>query len=157
LTALKKIKAFTLSELMVVLVLTAIVVGLAFSILNLVQKQMLGIQYNYATTTELHKLEQSLWIDFNTYNHIKYNANTNELLFKNEINSIRYIFQKEWVLKNNDTINIAIENKNFYLDGKNVNKGIIDAIELTQLEKSQNTSLFVYNKKDATYYMNNGF
>ncbi|WP_230978951.1 prepilin-type N-terminal cleavage/methylation domain-containing protein [Flavobacterium supellecticarium] len=38
----KKLYSFTLAELLIVMVLTAIVVGLAFSILRLVQKEIIG-------------------------------------------------------------------------------------------------------------------
>jgi len=62
-----KIQAFTLSEIIVVLILTTIIVGLAFSVLTLVQKHMRSIQSNFYNTTELKKLETSLWLDFNRY------------------------------------------------------------------------------------------
>lgn len=39
-----KVKSFTLSELLVVMIITAIVVGMAFSVLRLVQKQIHTIQ-----------------------------------------------------------------------------------------------------------------
>ncbi|MBQ52974.1 MAG: hypothetical protein CMF35_15035, partial [Leeuwenhoekiella sp.] len=42
-----KLKAFTLSEMLVVLAITAIVVSLAFVILNLVTKQIQLISTNY--------------------------------------------------------------------------------------------------------------
>ncbi|TEB40727.1 hypothetical protein D0809_29130, partial [Flavobacterium circumlabens] len=35
-----KVKSFTLSELLIVMIITAIVVGMAFSVLRLVQKQI---------------------------------------------------------------------------------------------------------------------
>ncbi|MEM9650388.1 MAG: prepilin-type N-terminal cleavage/methylation domain-containing protein, partial [Bacteroidota bacterium] len=60
----KKLRAFTLSEMLVVLLLTVIVVGLAFSVLNLVQRQMSGIESNYARNTAFDQLKQSLWVDF---------------------------------------------------------------------------------------------
>ena len=42
-----KIKAFTLSELIVVMVLTLVVAGMAFSVLQLVQKHMYAIKGNF--------------------------------------------------------------------------------------------------------------
>ena len=75
----KKIMAFTLSEMIVVLILTSIVIGLAFSVLNLVQKQMSAIQDNYNKSLELNKLETALWLDFNRYSDIRFNELDNEL------------------------------------------------------------------------------
>tara|TARA_R110002094_G_scaffold202065_1_gene173391 strand:+ start:295 stop:504 length:210 start_codon:yes stop_codon:yes gene_type:complete len=59
-----KIKAFTLSEMVVVTILTSIIVGIAFSVLSLVQRHMYSIKQNFNNNTELSKLEQALWIDF---------------------------------------------------------------------------------------------
>lgn len=151
---LKKISAFTLNEMVVALVLTAIVVGLAFSILSLTQKQMLGIQQNYIKNDVLRQFEQALWVDFNKYHTAIYNDYTNELVLKNEIDSVNYSFKNGFVLKNLDTLKMALAERIFYLDGKQVSEGIIDAIEIITSKESQNPTVFVYKKKDAAYYMN---
>ena len=78
----KKIQAFTLTEVIIVLILTSIVVGLAFSVLGLVQKQMLAVQENYNKNLDISKLETSLWLDFNRYSEISYDAIENELPIK---------------------------------------------------------------------------
>ena len=51
-----KVQAFTLSEMIVVLIITSIVIGMAFSVLRLVQKHMGGIQDNFNRSTELNRL-----------------------------------------------------------------------------------------------------
>src|SRR6056297_3780700 len=95
----KKIKAFTLHEMLVVLLITALVVGMAYSVLRLVQIQMNGISSNYEQTTEVRLLKQILWIDFNQYDRIWCNAANREIFLSNEINEVTYQFQKELVLK----------------------------------------------------------
>ena len=94
-----KIKAFTLSEMIIVLILTAIVVGLAFTVLGLVQKHMLSIQKNYNTQTEVKKLETSLWLDFNRFSKIEFDNIENKLKFKTEIDSITYQFFDAKIIK----------------------------------------------------------
>lgn len=148
-----KIKAFTLNEMMVVLVITAIVVGLAFSILSLTQRQMLGMQQNYIKNDEIRRFEEALWVDFNKYREVVYNTNLDLLVFKNEIDSVHYQFEETFVLKNLDTLNIAFEERNFYLDGNLIDNGNIDALEFIHSEASLNSTIFVYKKKDATHYM----
>ena len=70
-----KIKAFTLSEMLVVLLLTAIVVGIAFSILSLVQRQMGGIQNTLEDGSRFRQLKQQAAIDINTFQKFKLNSN----------------------------------------------------------------------------------
>lgn len=149
----KKIKAFTLSEIIVVLILTSIVVGLAFSVLGLVQKQMLAIQANYNKNQELQKLETSLWLDLNRYPNIRYNFNEDRLVLKNELDSVSYSFSKEFIVKVEDTFDIALETKQFYFDGILSKTNKVDALKLQTTKVYQNRELFIFKKNDATLYM----
>ena len=149
----KKIKAFTLSEIIVVLILTSIVVGLAFSVLGLVQKQMLAIQANYNKNQELQKLETSLWIDFNRYPNIRYDSNVDQLVLKHELDSVSYFFTKEFIVKAQDTFAIPLEIKQFYFDGVLSQTDKVDALKLRTTKAHQNRELFIFKKNDATLYM----
>ncbi len=150
-----KIQAFTLSEMIVVVIITSIVIGMAFSVLSLVQKHMYSIQNNFNKNTELNKLEQFLWIDFNRYSNIKFNVNYNELIFTSEMDSISYKFTTDYIIKNLDTINIQLQNKSFFFDGEKIIKGQIDAIEIEASKAFQNQRLFVFKQNDATLFVNN--
>ncbi|WP_261793702.1 PulJ/GspJ family protein [Psychroserpens burtonensis] len=150
----RKLNAFTLSEMIIVLILTSIVVGLAFSVLNLVQKQMFAIQENYNKSLELNKLETSLWLDFNRYSKISYNDIDDELKFSTEMDSVVYQFSNDLIIKERDTFSIQLQNKQMYFDGSPSNNGQIDAIKLETMKEFQNQKLFVYKFNDATLYMN---
>lgn len=148
----KKIQSFTLSEMIVVLILTSIVIGLAFSVLRLVQKNMLIIQDNYNNNLELNKLETSLWLDFNRYSKIDINALENKLTFKNEIDSTTYKFSEKNIITQQDTFTIELESKQFYFDGI-ISNSQVDAIKLKTAKTYQNKTLFVFKKNDATLYL----
>lgn len=150
----RKMQAFTLSEMVVVLILTSIVVGLAFSVLSLVQKHMTGIQTNFVQKTELNKLEQSLWIDFNKYSNITYDALDDELKFTNEIDSLTYQFHEQYIVKVLDTFNIPTQRKTFFFNGIHVEVGIIDAIKLETSKIMQNQHLFIFKENDARPFIN---
>ncbi len=150
----KKINAFTLSEMIVVLILTSIVAGLAFSVLILVQKHMHTIKNNFTQGTELNKLEQSLWIDFNRHAKIEFNEKTDKLMFSTEMGSIEYTFGDEFIVKDKDTFNIEINKKTLFFDGNGTNNGIIDAMKLETSKTFQNKHLFVFKQNDATQFIN---
>lgn len=149
-----KIQAFTISEMVVVLILTSILVGLAFSVLSLVQKQMSGIQNNFMNTTELNTLEQSLWLDFNRYSKVKYNDRDEELIFANEMDSISYQFYEAYIVKEQDTFFIPLQDKSMFFNGNQMESGYIDAIKLETTKTMQNQHLFVFKYNDATSFMN---
>jgi len=148
-----KISAFTLSEMIVVLILTSIVVGLAFSVLTLVQKHMYGIQDNFNRNTELNKLEQSLYLDFNRYSEISYDAINDELTFSSELNTLSYKFKKKRIIKDRDTFPIQLKGKTLFFDGEKTTGGKIDALKLETSKVTRNQFLFVYKQNDATQFM----
>ena len=149
-----KTKAFTLSEMIVVTVITSIVVGLAFSILNLVQKQMKSVTENYSGTTQLQLLEQALWIDFHTYHSISYHPETDELRFKHELDTVVYRFTKDKVIKDRDTFFIPVKNKLFYNQGDVIPKGFADAFQWQAAAENQGKQYFVFKTNDATHIIN---
>ncbi|TXD83549.1 hypothetical protein ESY86_09575 [Subsaximicrobium wynnwilliamsii] len=141
--------------MIVVLILTTIVVGLAFSVLILVQRQMLAIQGNYQTNLELNTLETSLWLDFNRYSKITYDELEDELKFSTELDSISYRFYDKRIIKDRDTFSVHIKQKIFFLDAEEKEKGNIDAMKLEMPDSYQNKKLFVFKTNDAKLYMNN--
>lgn len=154
LRAITKIKAFTLSEMIVVMIITSIVVAMAFSVLHLVQKHMSVIQNNFANNSEIDKLDQLLWLDFNRYSTIYKNTSEDIVVFKNEIDSVVYQFNEKFIVKNTDTIRVSLKTKSFFLNGNKATNSIIDAIKLETDSISQNQVLFVFKENDATHYMN---
>lgn len=149
----KKLPSYTLSEIIVVLILTSIIVGLAFAVLRLVQGHIRDIQTNFEQVTEIHKLEQSLWLDFNRYREASYDPIENKLILSSEMDSTFYIFSKKYIASEIDTFTIQLKKVNFYFLGNPVQKGKIDATKLTTTKAFQNRMIFVYMKSDAATYM----
>jgi len=150
----KKIKAFTLNEMMVVLLITTIVVGMAFAVLNLVQNQMRSIEGNYERNTSLNLLRQSLWVDFNQFDGVWYNAKEEELLFSNELREVKYKLYDDMVVKDIDTFHIAWKRQDFYFKTKTQVSGEIDALDFVTSKENGARRMFVYKKNAATTYLN---
>jgi len=148
-----KIQAFTLSEMLVVLLLTVIVVGLAFAILNLVQKQMWGIQDVYGQKTVNNHLKQALWIDFNSHSQIHWDPQQGALLLENELDKMGYQFREGYVLREKDTFYTDLIVKALYFNGNLVDEGAVDAMELTTSIESVNTDFFVFKRNAASNFM----
>ncbi|GGB73407.1 hypothetical protein GCM10007424_11650 [Flavobacterium suaedae] len=151
--ASNKVKSFTLSEMLVVMIITAIVVGIAFSVLNLVQRQISGIEKNFSKTTALSLFEQRLWADFNRHNNII--ANSNTIIFVSDVDTVLYTFNENHVLRNTDTINTKLITNKFYYLGKEVQSGTIDAVLISAGKEMSNYSIFASMEHDASYFMNN--
>ena len=149
----KKINAFTIAELLVVLVISGIVISLTLLMLNLVQQQLRIINNNNEQTKEIRFLERVLWQDFNRYN-LFFNKKQQQLHCVSEIDTVQYTFKDTYTIRNTDTLNVAIFKTTTYLDGNTVIGKDIDAIELVVSKEIADKPIFIYTTKDASFYLN---
>ncbi len=150
----QKIKAFTLGEMLVVLLLTTLIVGAAFSVLQLVQGQMQSIATNYEKQTRVNLLQQSLWLDFNRCEAVWYDASQQQLFFKNENETVTYQWVATKILRETDTFYIKTKEFQVFFQGDPVPQGEIDAIDFTTDKQSGTKRLFIYKTNAATSFLN---
>ncbi|HEX8269330.1 MAG TPA: prepilin-type N-terminal cleavage/methylation domain-containing protein [Flavobacterium sp.] len=150
-----KISSFTLSELLVVMIITAIVVGIAFSVLRLVQTQINGISKNYEKTATLALFEQALWQDFNRAEHAKFDKSVNKLTLESGTDTALYVFHKNWILRNTDTLKLTVVPVHWFFNGNLVHDGLIDAIEISADAERRGHDIFVWRRNDGALLMNN--
>lgn len=150
----KRIQAFTLSELIVALIITVIVAGLAFNVLQLVQKHMLSIQDNFNKNTNLNILETGLSIDFNLHNNVIYDDIERSLILTSKKDTIYYKFEKSFIVRQTDTIPVSINTISTFFMGERVNNGKIDALKIETNKVFFNQSLFITKPNDASVFMN---
>lgn len=148
-----KVNALTLNEMVIVMIITSIVVGLAFTVLSLVQRHMWSIQQNFNLNTEFNRLEEALWVDTNNYNTMMFNETENTLMYKTVLDSVEYQFKNGFIIRDKDTFNLQIEHKAIFFNGKKVNNGKIDAIRLELSKKHSNQSIFVFKINDAKQFV----
>ncbi|HHC81158.1 MAG TPA: type II secretion system protein [Flavobacteriia bacterium] len=150
----KKQRAFTIAEMLVVLVISAIAISIAMLVLGLVQTQIRSMSRNYNRQTQIRLLEKALWQDFNTHDPF-YNPAKRQLQCISEKDTITYTFHTEYLLRNTDTLKIPIFKTISYLEGTVTTvTGQIDALEI-QLKKEQpNKIVFINTVKDGAFYIN---
>lgn len=149
----KKVPAFTLTEMLVVLAITAIVAGLAFAIITLFTKNMQSIENNYSKGTKRSLFTDQLSVDFNRYHTIGYNPLDRELTFKNPLDSVTYLLEDNWVLRGTDTVLDLQTDLEVYNRGEKVEAGNTDAIKIRFGER-EGDFIFIFQKKDASSYIN---
>ncbi|WP_299112280.1 hypothetical protein [uncultured Winogradskyella sp.] len=149
-----KVKAFTLNEMVIVMIITVITVGLAFTVLSLVQRHMWSIQQNFSLNTEFNRLEEALWIDVNNYSSMSYTETDNLVKFRTIKDSMTYRFHDNYVLRNKDTFHIKIEHKELFFNGEKIKEGKIDALRLELSRKYKDQQIFIFKTNDAKQFMN---
>lgn len=149
----KKTKAFTIAEMLVVLVISSIIITITIMVLNLVQGQIRSIQTIYKTNTEIRLLKRGLWQDFNVH-RIYFDNSKSQLLCASEKDTVIYVFHATYVTRNLDTINVNVFEKKVFLGGEEVKNGSIDALEIHLSEEIKNKKLFIFKTNDAAHYIN---
>lgn len=149
----KKIAAFTLSELLVVMIISSIVVSLTFVTLGLVQKQISEIQRNFKDQQEIQLLERVLLQDLNRHQTF-YQKDKDLLILHSSKDSIFYQFEEAYILRNKDTFHLKVVEKQFLLDNTIAKEGWIDAMHLEFNQSYSAKNIFIYNIKDAAHYLN---
>ncbi|WP_139251949.1 prepilin-type N-terminal cleavage/methylation domain-containing protein [Maribacter aquivivus] len=147
-----KIKAFSLQEMMVVLVITTVVVGMAFAVLNLVQRQMGSIETIYAIKTDINRLRQSLWIDFNRYDYIAVDQKSNQILFSNELEGRQYEIINGNSIRT-ENLEMEFESIEYYFDNQKVVQGEIDAISIITSKDTGHQEVFVFKQNTPVTYI----
>jgi len=143
--------SFTLNEMLVVLVLSAILAGMAISVTGYVRKQMAVLEKGIKDKTRLNLLKQALWVDFNRFNRIYHLTNENTLWFANETDSISYVFLEQSVVREKDTFTLPTYQKVLYFRGNVVSQGKIDALRINS-DKKQYFELYLFAAQAPSAY-----
>lgn len=147
-----KIKAFTLTEVMVVIVISTIVAGLAFSILRIVQSNMYSIEHNYAYKSELISLETEMTIDFNTFPSATWEPKENTMTVFSPLQERKYQIFKDSIVTDINAHRLKIKDKIFYFEGEVVSAGAIDAVKFTFYDTREPYRLFVFKYNDPSIH-----
>jgi competence protein ComGC len=148
-----KIPAFTLSETLVVLVITVIAVALGFSVLTLVTKQVNAITNKYEQSTITSKFKQRLLSDFESYDSIDWNNSLMQIELKGR-DTIFYEITPEFILRQNDTIPLKIKEVTPYYLGKEASNGDIDGLHIeVEITSSTGVQLFISQRYTSNQEM----
>ena len=85
---MKKISAFTIMEVIVVMILSAVVISLGYSVLRLIQDEFIMFHDRDNSLTNADQLDLTLSRDFERANQILFNKNSAELTFVDESRSV---------------------------------------------------------------------
>ena len=151
----RKIPAFTLSELLVVLIISIIIIGLAFSTLNIINKNFNHYRNWYLSSTQKSNLEVKLSVDFHRSQHAFFKESENLLVFQRfnkSLESVEYKFLKNRIIIKSDTLEIPYKYYRFFFNGKRVEDGPIDGLKII-FSNPKNDFLFTSKFNSSQNFM----
>jgi len=151
----KKVQAFTLNEVLIVLVITSIVVAIAFSVLQLVTKQYNAINIRYEERTEVLKLQQRMFIDLDqSYNATWSSLEEQLIVYDHKESFVTYDIIGNVLMRDDDTLSTGISGATFFLKGDEVEDGTIDGFEIEFIESGREIGFFVCRDLSSLQKMN---
>ncbi|MFV8282627.1 hypothetical protein ACNKXS_13840 [Christiangramia marina] len=141
----KKIAAFTLSELLVVLVISIIIIGTALSAINIINNNIAEYRIWYSTMSKKRDLESRLSIDFHKSQSVLFNRSENKLIFKmfeGSLNYVEYKFLENKIIMKSDTFRIPYQTYKVFFNGNEINGQEADALKII-FSNSEKDFLFV--------------
>ena len=151
--SLKKIQAFTLGELLIVMVISSIVVTLSFMALGNIQRQIRGVNQTFERQQKILQLERMLFMDLHVDRAV-YSPKDSTMTFEKGKELVQYKYLNGNIVRQQDTIDLQMKNMILYLNGEKVNDGDFDAVEIMFSDTYNQQGFFIYKRKDASYYIN---
>lgn len=154
---MRKIDAFTLMEVIIVMIISMIVISLTYKTLDIVSMQYRQFNKNSKQVYELSLMETLLTKDFANSEYVKRVSNGMMCGFKRK--SILYTFDDSSMIRVegavSDTFNIVPNNVRYYFSDKNVSNinGYIDRVVF--VSNLSNSKLFTYRKIYASDFLLN--
>ena len=148
-----KLKAFTLYEMLVAMVVSAIVIAIAASIFILVSKQFNSFKQHATNQTKIRQLHYVLTNEMAWSNSVYLDQNYRTVTFSNDLKKSIISFDYDMVIFKNDTIAENIMFLGLFED-KEVEYGYIDALKVYYSIKGVEKQMFYSKEYDSEFYMN---
>lgn len=142
-----KLPAYTLTEVLIVLAISAIVMGLAFSVLDIVQQNVDKIREQNEYNSSVQYLELALRHNFNEHGKVEYLDKTKTIRYSDGLTEKAMLLKNDSIFFSNDSTGIGITQAIFFYKGLPVKKGRIDALKL-YLNSEPDNYLFVRQYND---------
>lgn len=132
---MKRLRAFTLVELLVVMVLSSIFVALAFTMFQIIQQQFVAYGTSGKIALETDNIQRLLHYDFKYAEKIE--TEPRQLICQHQGYTIHYLFDDNHLIRwkensnGRDTFNIKTKHLNCFLMGQPVTNSFTDACSIT--------------------------
>jgi len=93
----KRVKAFTIMEISIVMLISAIVIGIAYTAFNIINQSYSSFQHKNEDIAVLVRLDELLRKDFSRANTIS--RTTNGIFVKTGIDSVTYEFEPDFTVR----------------------------------------------------------
>jgi prepilin-type N-terminal cleavage/methylation domain-containing protein len=145
---MKQLKAFTLIELLTVIVLSSIIITMAYLAMSNTQSQFRLFENTSNQSLEIYNFKTTFALDIENAQFIKISSNS--LLLQEEKNDIIYTFNENEITRkttySSTSFGISVIETHALLSNKTTTEGFIDYFALTILSLNDETTL-KYNKE----------
>jgi prepilin-type N-terminal cleavage/methylation domain-containing protein len=129
---MRRLDAFTILELLVVMVVSALLFGMAYSALRMVQRQQQGIARKSALLGQISTWQTALAADFYTSTIVT--LSNDQVRCQRRDGEVTYLFQDSTLVREQgelvDTFRLPIRQCTYFWQGQERTSGLIDELTL---------------------------
>lgn len=149
----RKIKAYSLTELLIAMVIIVLVMGFAFFTLNYLQQKVRVYSNHLLAKLAYTTTERVIWQDIHQHSLAIVDQQQKQFLFSTPVETISYSFTEGSLSRNGQQLLETFYSLNFYFKGHEVKNGRFDAIEIELTPTMDKPSyLFFFLPQSASLY-----
>ncbi len=148
---MKKLKGFTLSEIIVVLAISGVVVLAAFEVILLLEKHMGSLRKSFNYKEEVEIVEYALLNDLNTHKGY-YSYKEKTIYFYSPLDTVAYKLRDSVLMRKKDMLSDNIKEYCLFFEGDKVSDGCFDAVSIQFSCGTRKNNVFVAAPNDANIY-----
>ena len=145
-----KVKAFTIMEITVAMLISAIVIGLAYTCFNIIYQQYHAFHERQSELMKIDQLNKVLQEDFDRAETIL--QNDDDIIIKNKDSQLSYRIQPEYILRisnTTDTFKVNTQEVTRYFEGRHLTEQS-DLPEDNRMDELSFT--IIYHEEKIPYY-----
>lgn len=148
-----KVRAFTLNELLITMMLMIFVMGFTFLTLNYIQKKVAVFSSSLLNTVEYVSAEKMVWQDIQQFTFAEVNQKDQTIVFSSPLSKTKYSFSEYRFTRDNQQLLKSYTLILFYYKGKQITDGRFDAFEIKIYppEKAPINLFFFFPKSSKLY------
>ena len=125
-----KFTAFSLSELLVTLIITILVMSFALFCLQYIQERFVHFKLQLEQQQELTQFERYVWKDIHHYTYTQVRLADSSFVLSHPLKTVHYNFKHRKIIREGQLILKQYDSLNFYYSGKPITQKRFDAFSV---------------------------
>lgn len=148
----RKTNAYSLSEVLVALLISILVMGFMLFSLRYFQQLTQEFGNRIGEKNQMVRMEQVVWNDIHEFSGARPSVKDSSFILIHPMKQVQYSFKNRQIIRNQQLLLSNFTHLRFFYEGQPVQVGRFDALELTVIADAQQVNYFFSFPKSVQLY-----